>query len=188
MKMNTVLTLSTGTLVLLTVFNLSACSNSDQQDEKESAAGVQKNQPEFAEVIKIEDVVKKSEAPKEVCKDVPVTQKVQPKDDKQIAGTVTGAAIGGVLGNQIGGGKGKTLATVAGVVAGGVTGNKVQENAQNKKTTTTMQRKCETVTETSEEIVGYEVTYRIGDREAKVQMKKKPGKQIPLKDGKPVLP
>ncbi len=114
MKMNNVLTLSTGTLVLLSVFNLSACSNSDQQDEKETNAGVQKNQPEFAEVIKIEEVVKKSETPKEVCKDVPVTQKVQPKDDKQIAGTVTGAAIGGVLGNQIGGGKGKTLATVSG--------------------------------------------------------------------------
>ncbi|WP_457668627.1 glycine zipper 2TM domain-containing protein [Thiolapillus sp.] len=188
METSNLLKLSTSTLLLLSLFNLSACSDSGQQEAETPSADAQQSQPEFAEVIKIEEVIKKSDAPKEVCKDVPVTQKVQPKDDKQIAGTVAGAALGGVLGNQIGGGRGKKLATVAGVVAGGVAGNKVQENAQNKKTTTTMQRKCETVMETKEELVGYEVTYRIGDKEAKVQMKEKPGKQIPLKNGKPDLP
>ena len=38
--------------------------------------------------------------------------------------------IGGVLGNQFGGGDGKKLATVGGALAGGYAGNKIQENNQ----------------------------------------------------------
>lgn len=45
--------------------------------------------------------------------------------DHGTAGTVIGALAGGVLGNQVGRGKGNTLATVAGAVGGGVVGNKI---------------------------------------------------------------
>lgn len=44
---------------------------------------------------------------------------------KQNIGTVLGAAVGGLLGSQIGGGSGKTVATIAGVVGGGFLGNQV---------------------------------------------------------------
>lgn len=44
---------------------------------------------------------------------------------KCIGGTVAGAAAGGLLGNQVGGGTGKTLATVAGAGAGGYVGNRI---------------------------------------------------------------
>ena len=40
-------------------------------------------------------------------------------------GIGTGALIGGLVGNQIGGGNGKTLATVAGVIGGGMLGNEI---------------------------------------------------------------
>ena len=40
-------------------------------------------------------------------------------------GIATGAVIGGLLGNQVGGGNGRTLATVAGAVGGGYLGNVV---------------------------------------------------------------
>ena len=43
-------------------------------------------------------------------------------------GAVTGAVIGGLLGNQVGGGSGKKVATVAGAVAGGVAGNRIERN------------------------------------------------------------
>jgi uncharacterized protein YcfJ len=36
-----------------------------------------------------------------------------------------GAAIGGLLGNQVGSGDGKTLATIAGAVGGGYVGNEI---------------------------------------------------------------
>ncbi len=49
------------------------------------------------------------------------------------AGTIGGAVVGGILGNQVGGGNGKKLATVLGAVAGGVAGNSIDKKL-NKET------------------------------------------------------
>lgn len=43
-------------------------------------------------------------------------------------GTVAGGLIGGLLGNQVGGGNGKTLATVAGAAGGAFAGNTIEKN------------------------------------------------------------
>lgn len=48
--------------------------------------------------------------------------------DMHPVGTGVGAVIGGVLGNQVGGGNGKKLATVAGVLLGGYAGNEVSHD------------------------------------------------------------
>jgi outer membrane lipoprotein SlyB len=45
-----------------------------------------------------------------------------------VLGTVIGAVAGGLIGNQVGGGKGKTAATAAGAVAGGAVGHQVAKN------------------------------------------------------------
>ncbi|MGO4378881.1 glycine zipper 2TM domain-containing protein [Pseudoduganella sp. RAF19] len=45
-------------------------------------------------------------------------------------GIGTGAVIGGLLGNQVGKGKGRTLATIAGAIGGGYVGNEVQERSR----------------------------------------------------------
>jgi uncharacterized protein YcfJ len=76
-----------------------------------------------------------------VCEDVPVKQ-VNSSDTHRVAGTAIGAVAGGVLGHQVGGGKGKTLATVGGAVAGGVVGNQVQKAHQDKNATYTTERRC----------------------------------------------
>ncbi len=44
-------------------------------------------------------------------------------------GAVAGAIVGGLLGNQVGSGDGKTAATVAGAVVGGIAGNAIEKNA-----------------------------------------------------------
>ena len=44
-------------------------------------------------------------------------------------GTVIGAVVGGLLGHQVGGGKGKTAATVAGAVGGGFAGHAIGERS-----------------------------------------------------------
>jgi surface antigen len=44
---------------------------------------------------------------------------------KQNIGTALGAAVGGLLGSQLGRGSGNTVATIAGVVGGGFLGNRV---------------------------------------------------------------
>ena len=79
-----------------------------------------------------------------VCENVQVKHNGS-KDDKRIIGTGVGAVAGGLLGHQVGGGKGKTLATVGGAVAGGYVGNRVQKNAQDKKTYYTTERRCRDV-------------------------------------------
>ncbi len=80
-----------------------------------------------------------------VCRDVQVRDK--PSDKHQIAGTAIGAVAGGLLGHQVGGGKGKTLATVGGAVAGGYAGKKVQENHQDNNATYHIERRCHEVSD-----------------------------------------
>jgi uncharacterized protein YcfJ len=48
--------------------------------------------------------------------------------DMHPIGTGVGAVVGGLLGNQVGGGNGKKLATIAGVLMGGYAGNEVAHN------------------------------------------------------------
>jgi uncharacterized protein YcfJ len=76
----------------------------------------------------------------QVCHNVRVEDK--PKDDHRIAGTAIGAVAGGLLGHQVGGGKGKTLATVGGAVAGGYVGNRVQANHQENNASYHVERRC----------------------------------------------
>ncbi|BBD80328.1 glycine zipper 2TM domain-containing protein [Aerosticca soli] len=45
--------------------------------------------------------------------------------DHGTAGSIIGAVAGGVLGNQIGKGKGRTLATIGGAVGGGLAGHAI---------------------------------------------------------------
>jgi uncharacterized protein YcfJ len=144
---------------------------------------VAKKEPAYAEVLNVDEVKTTVQTPREVCEDVPVTRQKPIQDEHRIAGTLAGAVIGGVLGNQIGSGSGKKIATVAGAAAGGYAGNKVQERMQANSTYTTSESRCHTVTDAHEKVVGYEVSYRLGDEEGKVRMDREPGARIPVKNG-----
>ncbi|MDH1265107.1 MULTISPECIES: glycine zipper 2TM domain-containing protein [unclassified Pseudomonas] len=143
--------------------------------------------PTYAEVLAVEPVKETIKTPREVCKDVTVTRQRPVKDQHQIAGTAIGAIAGGLLGNQIGGGTGKKIATVAGAVGGGYAGNKVQENMQANDTYTTTETRCNTVTDSSEKVVGYNVKYDLDGKVGQVRMDRDPGARIPVRDGQLVL-
>jgi uncharacterized protein YcfJ len=143
--------------------------------------------PDYAEVLAVKPINETIRTPREQCHDEVVTRTKTVKDQHRIAGTVLGAVVGGALGNQVGGGSGKKVATVAGAAAGGYAGNKVQQNMQNKDTYTTTERRCETVTETHQKVIGYEVKYRLGEETGSVRMDREPGDRIPVKDGQLVL-
>jgi outer membrane lipoprotein SlyB len=49
------------------------------------------------------------------------------------AGTLGGAAVGGLLGNQVGSGSGRTAATVAGAVGGALAGRSIERNARGER-------------------------------------------------------
>ncbi len=142
--------------------------------------------PKFAEVVTAKEVFEVVVTPREQCDDVQVQKQAPVKDQNRIAGTAIGAVAGGLLGSTVGGGKGKTAATVVGAAAGGYAGNQVQKNMQRKDVTTTTERRCRTVQDKSQKLVGYNVTYRLDGKQGSVRTSFKPGPTLPVKDGQVV--
>ncbi|HWR75785.1 MAG TPA: glycine zipper 2TM domain-containing protein [Thiobacillus sp.] len=140
-------------------------------------------EPEFADVLAVKPVTETTKTPKQVCNKVTVNEQAPVKDTNRIAGTAIGAVAGGLLGHQIGGGTGRTLATVGGAAAGGYAGNQVQKNLQEKDTVSRTETRCKTVYESHTQTVGYDVRYRLGKEEGQVRMDHQPGSRIPVKDG-----
>ena len=105
------------------------------------------------------------------------------KDSNRVAGTVIGGVAGGLLGSTIGGGTGRTVATVAGAAGGAYAGNQVQKNMQKKDVVTTTERRCKTVNDKSQKLLGYDVTYRLEGKEGVLRTSFKPGATLPVKDG-----
>jgi outer membrane lipoprotein SlyB len=64
------------------------------------------------------------------CGRVESIQTITHKAEGSGVGVAAGAVVGGLLGNQVGGGNGKTLATVAGAVGGGFAGNEIEKRAR----------------------------------------------------------
>lgn len=75
-----------------------------------------------------------------ICDDVEVAR--ASSDPNRIAGTATGAVIGGLIGNQVGDGDGRKVATAAGAVAGGAIGRTVQGNQQEARGERVVERRC----------------------------------------------
>jgi len=166
-----------------------------------------KKEPEFAQVVAVQEVKEtiktprqecREEAvkvPREECHDVTVTRQRPVQDSNRITGTVLGAVVGGALGHQVGGGRGKDAATVVGAAAGGYAGNQVQKGMQQRDTYTTterrcktvqedkMEQKCDTVYDVSQKTAGYDVTYKLAGLQNTVRMGHHPGDKIPLKNG-----
>ena len=85
------------------------------------------------------------------CSECGVIESVREIDTKGQGsglGAVGGAVVGGLLGNQVGGGRGKDVMTVVGAVGGGVAGNEVEKRVRTTKS--------------------YEVTVRLNDGSSRV--------------------
>ena len=143
--------------------------------------------PKFADVVSVKEAKETIRTPREVCEDVVVQKQAPVQDKNRIAGKVIGGVAGGVLGHQIGGGTGQTVATIAGAAGGAYVGNKVQKNMQEKDVVTTTERRCKTVEDVTEKLLGYDVAYRLDGKDGTVRLAYDPGKQIPVKDGQLVL-
>ncbi|MDP9007845.1 MAG: glycine zipper 2TM domain-containing protein [Pseudomonadota bacterium] len=137
-----------------------------------------------AKVLSAQPLTRTVKIPRQECRDEEVTHTKPVKDQNRLIGTGIGALVGGVLGHQIGGGSGKTLATVAGAGAGGYAGNKIQQNAQQKDTYTTTEQRCRTVYDKKEEPAGFDVVYDLNGSQHHLHTDTDPGSSLPVKDGK----
>lgn len=136
-----------------------------------------------AEVVAVKQVFRTVSTPRQECHDEQVTRVKPSKDPNRVAGTGIGAVVGGLLGNQVGGGNGRVLATVAGAAAGGYAGNKIEQKVQKGNTETVLEQRCTTVYDRHEEPAGYDVRYLLDGREHRVHMDREPGRYLPVQDG-----
>jgi uncharacterized protein YcfJ len=139
--------------------------------------------PKFAEVVGVKEVTETIVTPREECQDVHVTKQAPTSDPNRVTGTVVGGVAGGLLGSAIGSGTGRTVATIAGAAGGAYVGNQVQKNQQQKRTVTSTEHRCKTVNDTTQQLVGYDVTYRLEGKEGVLRTTFKPGPTLPVKDG-----
>lgn len=82
------------------------------------------------------------------CGVIESTRSVEKKGEGSGVGVVGGAVLGGLLGNQVGAGRGNTVATAIGAVGGAMAGNEVEKRVQSHRS--------------------YEVTVRLDDGSRRV--------------------
>jgi len=177
------------------VLSLSACNRDANADVANApvpavapAPAAEPAGPKYARVVSVDPVRQAASAAQKECHDEVVTRRAPVKDQHQIAGTAIGAVAGGLLGNQIGGGKGRTLATVAGAVGGGYAGHEIQERRQETNTVTSTVRKCNTVAGTSgDKIVAYDVRYEYNGVTRSIRMDHDPGDRVEVQEGVSVV-
>lgn len=169
------------------VLGLSACNRDANADGGVGATAQQaagQDGVKYARVVSVTPIREQASAPQQVCHDEVVTQHKPVQDTHQIAGTAIGAVAGGLLGNQVGGGKGRTLATVAGAVGGGYAGHEIQANHQRNATTQSTQRRCETVPGNGgDKVVAYDVSYEYNGVTRTVRMDHDPGDKLQVQEG-----
>jgi uncharacterized protein YcfJ len=168
-------------------FGLSACNRDANADGGVDATTQQapaQDAPAYARVVSVTPVHQAASAPRQECRDEVVTQRAPVKDTHQIAGTAIGAVVGGLLGNQVGGGKGRTLATVAGAAGGGYAGHEIQKNHQENNTVQSVQKHCTTVNDNAgDRVVAYDVSYEYKGVTRTVRMDHDPGDKLQVQEG-----
>jgi uncharacterized protein YcfJ len=177
---------------------LSACNRNAAADTSSDAAAMSNgsnvaaapapqpapdNGPQYAQVVSVEPVRQSISDPQRVCHDQVITHTAPPKDEHRIAGTAIGAVAGGLLGHLVGGGRGNTLTTVAGAVGGGYAGNRIEAAHQQGQVTQTVERRCDTVDNTSSKVVAFDVHYVYNGVTRTVRMDHDPGDRVQVQQG-----
>ena len=141
--------------------------------------------PARARVLHVEPISTSWQEPREVCQWVTVQKPVRVQDDSRVARTLLGAAAGGLLGNQIGGGSGKKVATVIGALAGAQVGS--QTGDRTPRTISTTEQQCSTVMESRSRTSGYLVSYEYQGQIDTIRTSREPGAYLPVENGQVVF-
>ncbi len=115
---------------------------------------------------------------REVCWDEEVTYRER---GRSRSGPIVGTIIGGAVGNQFGGGKGRDALTVAGAILGHAVAKDIQRN--NAQTYSEIETKCRTETDYVEQdrLRGYNVEYEYNGQVYSTRTRRDPGEWIDLR-------
>ncbi len=106
------------------------------------------------------------------------------RGELNVGAAIVGAVLGGVLGHQVGGGRGKDIATAGGAVAGGALGANLGRKGGEPAVTRDV-RRCDTAT-TPTRPDYWDVSYTFRGREHHIQMVTEPGPTITVnRQGEP---
>lgn len=106
------------------------------------------------------------------------------RSGSNVPGAIVGAVIGGILGHQVSGGRGKDLATVGGVIAGGAVGATVGRDSNGPARTQDVQRCTSVPSQARPEY--WDVTYNFRGQEHHIQMTTPPGPTVTVnRQGEP---
>ncbi len=109
----------------------------------------------------------------------------QPQGNLNVPAALAGAVIGGILGHQVGGGRGKDLATAGGAVAGAAVGANIGRDGAATQARTQNVQRCETVPSRAQPDY-WDVTYNFRGQEHRVQMTTAPGATVTVnRQGEP---
>lgn len=106
-----------------------AAAKEEAREQKREVASAQTKE---REVVK-ERVVYRDPPKPAICVDCGTVASIQPvkaKGDASGAGAVMGAIAGGVIGHQIGSGRGNDAATAAGAIGGGFAGHEIEKQVR----------------------------------------------------------
>ena len=99
-------------------------------------------------------------------------------DSKLNAGTALGAVAGGVIGHQVGSGRGNTAATVGGALLGGLIGNRVHQNRSDNGDYD--MNRCRVLAANGASPAGYDVRYEYRGQQYVARLDHDPGRFVKL--------
>ncbi len=146
-----------------------------------SVAGPRHGYHDTARVLKVKPIYEtvRVNHPRRKCWDEPVYHRGH---NSSAVPTITGAVLGGVIGNQFGKGRGRDALTIAGTLLGGAIGHDIGDQHAGPGYET-MERRCKVVNRFSQrdEVVGYRVKYRYNGKNQWTRTDEHPGKHIRVK-------
>lgn len=108
-------------------------------------------------------------------------QVVEDRSGANVPGAIAGAVIGGILGHQVGGGRGKDIATAGGAVAGAALGANVGRDGGGQQVHTQDVERCTSVPSQGPPAY-WDVTYNFRGQEHHVQMSARPGATVAVNE------
>lgn len=156
---------------------------------------------DYARVIDVHPIIDRRSEPvrRDVCYQMPV-DRYQPgyttyRERDRTGPTIAGAIIGGALGNLAGKGDGRKAATVAGALIGGTIGHNTARGGYESYRSggyyeRDYEQECrsETNWRNSDEVIGYDVTYRYEGRTYHTTLDHHPGSRLRIRVGRDVMP